>query len=169
MKFLIVGFAAFVVWCVFSAWMYNDKLLPVLRTPEPVPVIPEKTSAADSLAKIYASMPEKLSVYFEFNKSNLKADQLNEGSLNAFRDWIDKHPGSKLYVTGHTDLVGTEAYNNDLAMERAVAVGKFIEGKGFPSDKMIVESKGETEPAADYLTEDGRAKNRRSEITIKLE
>lgn len=169
MRILITGFVAFAVWCVFSAWMYNDKLLPVINTPDPVPIITEKNAAADSIAAIYAAMPQKLSVYFEFNKSELITDQNTESKIAAFRQWLEKYPGSKLSVTGHTDLIGTESYNQDLALQRALVVGKYIEGLGIGSDRMLVESKGESEPAADYLTAEGRAKNRRTEIIIKMQ
>jgi OOP family OmpA-OmpF porin len=169
MKILIPGFAVFVIWCVFSAWAYNDKLLPVLRAPEPVPAIPEKTTAADSLARIYAAMPEKLSVYFEFNDSKFENDQQTDSRIAEFKEWIDKHPGSMLWVTGHTDLIGTELYNQDLGMKRAEVVSKYILSKGIPAERMLVESKGESQPAGDYLTSEGRAKNRRTEISIKTE
>lgn len=169
MRILITGFVAFAVWCVFSAWMYNDKLLPVLNAPDPVPLISEKSAAADSLAAIYASMPEKLSIYFEFNKYRLNTDQNTESKVAEFKKWLEKFPGSKLSVSGHTDLIGTETYNYDLALQRAMVVGKYIEGLGISSDRMLVESKGESEPAGDYLTAEGRAKNRRTEITIKMQ
>lgn len=169
MKILITGFAVFVIWCVLSAWVYNDKLRPVMRAPEPIPAIPEKTTAADSLAKIYASMPEKLSVYFEFSKSDFNSDQQQDSRIADFKDWLDKNPKSMLYVSGHTDLIGTETYNQDLALKRASVVGRYIQEKGIGIDRMLIESKGESEPAGDYLTSEGRAKNRRTEISIKLE
>src|SRR5512133_1263118 len=152
MRILIMGFVAFAVWCVFSAWMYNDKLLPVINAPEPAPAIPEQTTTADSLAKIYAAMPEKLSIYFEFNNAEFKNDQQTDSRIAEFKQWLEKYPGSKLSVTGHTDLIGTEAFNEDLAMKRAEVVGKYLESSGVSADRMLVESKGETEPAADYLT-----------------
>ena len=169
MRILITGFVAFAVWCAFSAWMYNDKLLPVINAPEPAPAIPEQTTMADSLAKIYAAMPEKLSIYFEFNDAEFKNDQQTDSRVAEFKQWLGKYPGSKLSVTGHTDLVGTELFNQDLAMKRAEVVAKYLESSGVSTDRMIVESKGETEPAADYLTSEGRAKNRRTEVTIKMQ
>lgn len=169
MRILITGFVAFAVWCVFSAWMYNDKLLPVLNAPEPVPAIPEQTTMADSLAKIYAAMPEKLSIYFEFNDAEFKNDQQTDSRVAEFKQWLGKYPASKLSVTGHTDLIGTELFNQDLALKRAEVVAKYLESSGISADRMLVESKGESEPAADYLTSEGRAKNRRTEVTIKMQ
>jgi OmpA-OmpF porin, OOP family len=169
MKILVAGFAVFVIWCVLSAWVYNDKLRPVMSAPEPITAIPEKTTAADSLAKIYASMPKKLSVYFEFSKTDFNSDQQQDSRIADFKAWLDKYPKSMLYVSGHTDLIGNEAYNQDLGLKRASVVGRYIQEKGIGIDRMLIESKGESEPAGDYLTSEGRAKNRRTEISIKLE
>jgi OOP family OmpA-OmpF porin len=52
-------------------------------------------------------------------------------------------------------------------MKRAVAVSELIKKAGIAGDKMIVESKGESEPAGDNITAEGRAKNRRTEVSIK--
>jgi outer membrane protein OmpA-like peptidoglycan-associated protein len=170
MRILIVGFAAFVIWCVFSAWMYNDNLLPVLNAPEPVAALPEKTDVvADSLAKIYAAMPKELSIPFEFNKAQFKSDQQTDSRIAEFKSWLEKYPSSKLYVTGHSDLVGTEKYNYELGLKRATVVGDYIKGNGIESKRILVESKGETEPAGDYLTAEGRAMNRRTEVKLKLQ
>jgi outer membrane protein OmpA-like peptidoglycan-associated protein len=72
-----------------------------------------------------------------------------------------------LLVTGHTDLVGTREYNQALGLERAEAARRFLETKGFPPSRVITASKGEDEPAAGYITDDDRAKNRRTVISIK--
>ena len=170
MKFLITGLIAFVIWCFISAWLYNDILLPVINKPAPVQAIPETMSAeADSLAKLKASMPENLMIYFEFNDSKFKPDPQTDNSVNTIKAWLEKYPSSMLSVTGHSDLVGTPEYNNDLAMKRAQIVAKYLESMGIAAGKMIIDSKGETEPAADYLTAEGRSKNRRTEISIKMQ
>jgi OOP family OmpA-OmpF porin len=71
-----------------------------------------------------------------------------------------------LNITGHTDAVGSEAYNQTLGYSRAQSVQEFFEGKGMPSSKIKIESKGEKEPAEDNNSVSGRAKNRRAVITI---
>jgi outer membrane protein OmpA-like peptidoglycan-associated protein len=149
--------------------MYNYKLLPVLRPPDTVKVTTEKINVADSVATIPESMPQKYSVYFDFNKSEFTNDQKGDSSILVITDWLEKHPGSVLNITGHTDIVGTEEYNQELGMRRATAVGKYIESKGIAADRMVVSSRGESEPASDYLTNEGRAKNRRTELSIKTE
>jgi OOP family OmpA-OmpF porin len=169
MRILIMGFAAFVVWCVFSAWMYNDNLLPVINAPKPVTALPEKTSVEDSLSKIMAAMPQKLSITFEYDKAAFKSDQQTDSKIAEFKSWLEKYPAAKISITGHSDLVGTEEYNYDLAMKRATVIGNYVQSQGIDAGRVIVESKGEKEPAADYLTAEGRAKNRRTEVIIKMQ
>jgi OOP family OmpA-OmpF porin len=65
--------------------------------------------------------------------------------------------------------VGTTEYNNALGMKRAGIIGKYLETKGINANRIIIESQGEGNPVADYLTAEGRAKNRRTEISIKMQ
>jgi len=169
MRILITGFVFFVIWCFVSAWLYNDKLLPVMKKPVTMQTIPEKqTNEADSLMKLKASMPKNLLIYFEFNDSKFKPDPQIDNSVTEFKAWLEKYPQSMLSVSGHTDLVGTAEYNYKLALKRAQVVGTYLENKGVNTSRMITDSRGSTEPAADYLTAEGRAKNRRTEISIKM-
>jgi OOP family OmpA-OmpF porin len=68
---------------------------------------------------------------------------------------------------GHTDFIGTDEYNMKLGLVRAKIVQKYLEEKGIPANKIIPGSKGEEQPIADHITSAGRAKNRRTEISIK--
>ena len=170
MRILIAGFVLFVIWCFVSAWLYNDKLLPVIRKPIAVQTIPvTPTHEADSLMKLKASMPANLLIYFEFNESKFKPDSQNDSRIPEFNSWLEKYPQSMLSVTGHTDLVGTVEYNSKLSLKRAQVVATYLENQGVKASRMILDSKGSTEPAADYITALGRAKCRRTEISIKMQ
>jgi outer membrane protein OmpA-like peptidoglycan-associated protein len=170
MRILITGFVVFVIWCFFSAWLYNDKLLPAMKKPVLVQTIPEsQTNVADSLMKLKASMPKDLLIYFEFNDSKFKTDPQTDKSVAEFKEWLDKYSGSMISITGHTDLVGTAEYNMALGLKRALVVGKYLQGKGINSTRIITESRGKSKPIADYLTSEGRAKNRRTEISLKMQ
>jgi len=170
MRIHIIGFVVFVIWCFFSAWLYNDHLLPSLKKPVPVITTPvELSHEADSLMKLKASMPGDLLIFFEFNDAEFKPDPQTDQSIAAFKSWLEKYPQSMLSVTGHSDLVGTPEFNEKLGMKRALVVGKYIQEKGVDPSKMVTESKGETLPLGDYLTGEGRAKNRRTEISIKMQ
>lgn len=168
MKILFTGFVAFVIWSFFSTWLFVDILRPSLKKPVIVQAIPEATNnVADSLAKIYAMMPKDVTIPYEFDKAKFVPDPGVETSLSELKGWLDKYPGSMLLVTGYTDLVGTPEYNQALGLERAQAVQKYLESKGFPASRMIVTSRGEEDPVAGYITTEERARNRRTVISIK--
>jgi outer membrane protein OmpA-like peptidoglycan-associated protein len=170
MRIIITGLVVFVIWCFVSAWLYNDHLRPALNKPVPVLTTPEtQTNEADSLMKLKAMMPKDLLIYFEFDNAKFKPDPQTDNRIGDFRAWLDKYPGSMLSVTGHTDLVGTPEFNQALGLKRAQVIGKYLEERGINPGRIMAESKGETNPAADYLTEEGRAKNRRTEISIKMQ
>ena len=170
MRILVTGFVLFVIWCFISAWLYNDKLLPAMKKPVTIQTTPETlTNEADSLMKLKAMMPKDLSIYFEFNDSKFKPDPQYDNSIVAFKAWLDKYPGSMLSVEGYTDLVGTTEFNQALGLKRAYIVGKYLEEHGITTDKIMAKSKGEDTHAADYITADGRAKSRRTDISIKMQ
>ena len=173
MRIIVIGVVAFVIWCFFSAWLYNDILRPVLpgmRNPVPVLTTPEnQTNEADSLMKLKASMPKDLLIFFEFNDAKFKPDPQTGSSLAPFKAWLDKYPGSMLYVTGHTDLVGTPDFNKELGLKRARVVTEYLVSQGISANRIKTESMGETKPLGGYITMEERAKNRRTEITIKLQ
>jgi outer membrane protein OmpA-like peptidoglycan-associated protein len=169
MRILITGTVLFVIWAIFSAWLYNDVLLPVINKPVTVQSVPEPPNpVADSLAKIYASKPKTLMIYFEFDKTKFRNDPQTDSKVAEFKSWLDKFPTSMLLITGHTDLVGTPDYNQALSLKRAQVIEKYLLAQGISAGRMITESKGEGQPIADYITSEGRAKNRRAEISIKL-
>jgi OOP family OmpA-OmpF porin len=67
---------------------------------------------------------------------------------------------------GHTDSIGSNAYNQKLSLRRASAVKAYLVSKGIEANRIYTEGKGETQPVADNRTKEGRAKNRRVEIEV---
>jgi OOP family OmpA-OmpF porin len=127
---------------------------PVVQTPPPVvaPVaVSEKVSfAAEAL--------------FDFDRSVVKPD-----GKAALDDLLVKLQGmnTEVMVTvGHTDSVGSAAYNKDLSIRRAEAVKAYLISKGVDASRIYTEGKGETEPVADNKTAEGRARNRR--VTVEV-
>jgi len=170
MRILIIGFVVFVLWSVFSVWLYVDKIKPALNKPETVQEIPEtQTNIADTLMQQPATTvrPNDLIIYFEFDNAEFKPDPETDGIIAEFRTWLDNNPETMLYITGHTDIIGTREYNNILGLRRAQNIKEYLESKSIEAGKMITESKGEDDPATDQNTEEGRAMNRRSVLTIK--
>ena len=168
MRILITGLVVFVIWSFFSMWLYVDILRPAAKMkPVVQPVQESQSREADSLMKIYASMPKDLLIFFEFDKSMLKTDPQTDSRVAEFKAWLEKYPMSMLTVTGNTDFIGTNEYNMKLGLERAKIVQKYLEEKGIPANKIITGSDGEEKPIADHISSAGRAKNRRTEVSIK--
>ena len=102
--------------------------------------------------------------FFDFNKSALKAE--GRAKLD---DLVGKIKGISLEViiaVGHTDSVGSDAYNQKLSVKRAEAVKAYLVTKGIEKNRVYTEGKGEKQPVADNKTPEGRAKNRRVEIEV---
>ena len=102
--------------------------------------------------------------FFDFDKSVLK----KEGKAK-LDDLVGKVKGINLEViiaVGHTDSVGTDAYNQKLSVRRAEAVKAYLVSKGIEKNRVYTEGKGEKQPVADNKTKEGRAKNRRVEIEV---
>ncbi len=104
--------------------------------------------------------------YFDFDKSNLKPE--GKDTLDALvRDMGDLNSVANIEAVGHTDSIGTEEYNQGLSERRAASVEDYLTDKGVPADKIETEGMGESNPIATNQTPEGRAKNRRVEITVQ--
>src|SRR5262249_45074696 len=71
-----------------------------------------------------------------------------------------------IIAVGHTDSVGTDAYNDKLSLRRAEAVKAYLLSKGIEANRVYTEGKGEKQPLADNKNTAGRAQNRRVEIEV---
>lgn len=87
--------------------------------------------------------------------------------LAAVAQNLRQYPDSTVTVTGHTDNVGTAAYNQDLSQRRADAVAGILMQDGVRATRLIAYGRGESQPVATNLTPEGRALNRRVEIHIR--
>ena len=102
--------------------------------------------------------------FFDFNKSVLKPE--GKAKLD---DLVSKVKGINLEViiaVGHTDSVGSDAYNQKLSVRRSESVKAYLVSSGIEKNRVYTEGKGEKQPVADNKTAEGRAKNRRVEIEV---
>jgi OOP family OmpA-OmpF porin len=126
--------------------------------PAPKPAAPAAPPAAATKVTYAAD------AFFDFDKSVLKAE--GKAKLD---DLVGKVKGINLEViiaVGHTDSVGSDAYNQKLSVKRSDAVKAYLVSKGIEKNRVYTEGKGEKQPVADNKTAAGRSKNRRVEIEV---
>jgi OOP family OmpA-OmpF porin len=100
--------------------------------------------------------------HFNFDSATIQA--ADRESLLAEVGRMKDVTWQSITATGYTDSVGPTAYNAALARKRARAVRDYLAGKGLPTALMRTHAKGQAEPVADNATDEGRARNRRTEV-----
>ncbi|WP_434580011.1 OmpA family protein [Pseudomonas sp. Z5-35] len=127
--------------------------------PAPAPVVEEPVVVTEETIVVR-------DVHFEFNKATLTPTDKEVLSTIATR-LKQETSTAQLRVTGHTDSVGSDAYNQKLSEKRANSVVQYLVESGVPRASFVtVSGAGESQPVADNNTADGRAMNRRTEIKI---
>jgi OOP family OmpA-OmpF porin len=99
---------------------------------------------------------------FDFNKSQIKPE--GKRRLDDVVRLMRDNPNLRIEAVGHTDSVGSDAYNMKLGERRARAVADYLVAEGVSPSRIDVRSLGESRPVASNATAEGRAENRRVEI-----
>ena len=148
-----------------SSWKKEDLTVdcgaePVVQAKAPPPPPPAEP--------VYEKTTLSAEALFDHDKSNIKP--AGEEALEAVAENI-RSKGASLVgvdIVGHTDSDGTEEYNQKLSIRRATAVRDFIIAK-YPKvdpNMIHISGMGETSPVADNKTSEGRAQNRRVEVSV---
>ena len=117
--------------------------------PAPPPVHKKISLAADT--------------YFDFNKAVLKPE--GKQKVDEVVRELKANPSIRVLIEGHTDSIGSDAYNLKLSERRATAVADHMESGGVEASRITTKGWGKTKPVASNKTKEGRAQNRRVEIT----
>lgn len=139
-----------------SPW---EKPTPKVETTPPAPQ-PDPQPAPTRTAIVLNN------VLFDFDKSNLKPE--GKAELDKLIAEMQKFPGDTVVVIGHTDSIGTDAYNMALGQRRADAVAAYLTANGIDASRIATKSMGESQPAVPNDTRANRALNRRAEFEITL-
>ncbi len=104
-------------------------------------------------------------IHFEFDRDTIRP--ISFPILDDVADLLNRNPQiAHLRIEGHTDWIGSDAYNQNLSQRRANSVRAYLIKKGIAADRLVAVGYGESRPIADNNSVIGRAKNRRVEFTV---
>lgn len=143
------------------------RFLPAPAAPPPPAPAPVAAAEPEPAAELPAPTAKRLvlrGVNFEFDRAELSSEAT--GILDAAVAALGESPDAAVVVAGHTDAIGTEAYNLELSRRRAESVRNYLVDQGLDAARLDVEAYGESRPVADNDTAEGRAQNRRVELEV---
>jgi OOP family OmpA-OmpF porin len=153
--------------CVAPEKLVNGKCV---APPPPPPVVVVETVPAPAPAPAPVPVPtaEKVTysadTFFDFDKAVLKPD--GKKALDELTTKLQDMNLEVIIAVGHTDAIGSDAYNQKLSVRRAESVKRYLVSKGVEPNRVYTEGKGKKQPIASNKTKEGRAKNRRVEVEV---
>jgi OOP family OmpA-OmpF porin len=126
--------------------------------PRPAPPPPRVVAPAPVPAPSYVIED----VHFDFDRATLKPGATS--TLDQVANELQQQRGVRYEVVGHTDSVGSDAYNQGLSERRAEAVRAYLVSHGVSASQLTTRGEGESNPVASNTTSADRAKNRRVEV-----
>ena len=134
----------------------------------PLPVYPDTAPPMEPVVEATDAVRVELDVKFDFDKSVVKEDSMAD--IQSLADFMKQYPQTSTVVEGHTDSVGSDAYNQGLSERRANAVRDVLVNQyGVEGDRVSSVGYGESRPVADNETDEGRAVNRRVEAAVEAQ
>jgi outer membrane protein OmpA-like peptidoglycan-associated protein len=148
-------------------WMAGEEPPPPPPAPAPRPVAPPPPPPPPPAE---AKRIILRGINFDFDKANIKAEFAPV--LDEAAQILKDNPNVNVVVEGHTDSIGSDAYNQRLSERRARAVKQYLTSRGVEASRLETVGKGETEPVADNTKNgrdnpEGRAMNRRAELKVQ--
>jgi len=134
----------------------------VIPPPPPPPVKPKPAPAKPK--PVAEKVTLAADVLFDFDKSVVKP--AGKAKLDDLANKVRAINLEVVIAIGHTDSIGSDAYNQKLSVRRAESVKAYLVSKGVEPNRIYTEGKGEKQPVASNKTKDGRQKNRRVEIEV---
>lgn len=143
---------------------------PVPRAEEPIAPVPPPIEGPTSEttitgAEMSAGVTRSMNLRFQSGTTQLEGDDAPE-TLRSIVDQLKQNPEMRVRLEGHADPIGKADENEKLALRRANAVKKMLVDQGIDERRIDVGSAGERKPSADNTTPEGRASNRRVEVTL---
>jgi OOP family OmpA-OmpF porin len=106
-------------------------------------------------------------IEFDTGKATFKVGGGSDAVVDQLKKFLDENPKvTQLRIEGHTDNVGSADANLALSGQRALTVKNAAIAKGVAKERLLAVGFGQTKPIADNTTDDGKAKNRRTEFRI---
>ncbi|HRT71730.1 MAG TPA: OmpA family protein [Syntrophales bacterium] len=136
--------------------------------PPPAPAVEEEKAAKAPAEAATVKAPERIAlvIHFDTGKAVVKSKYCSE--IERAAEFLKKNPDATALIEGHTDSVGTEAFNMELSQRRAEAVANILVQKyGIDKSRIKTAWYGFKKPVADNKTADGRQKNRRVEAIFE--
>lgn len=131
---------------------------PVVQAPAPAPVV--------SAQEVLGNTSFGADAFFNFDKATLKP--AGKATLDDLASRIQTLVDlTAIVAIGHTDSIGSAAYNQKLSLKRAQSVKNYLTSRGIPASQIRVEGMGERNPIASNKTKSGRAQNRRVDIQVE--
>jgi len=143
---------------------YNSKIVDLKMSNEEFTSIDVMLDPIEKI--IVAEKIELNAIYFDFDKSNIKAEAAFE--LDKLVQIMNKYPEMTVTIESHTDSKGPSSYNQKLSERRAKTTSQYVVSKGIDSSRLLSTGKGESNPVVDCTncSEEEDQLNRRSEFII---
>jgi outer membrane protein OmpA-like peptidoglycan-associated protein/tetratricopeptide (TPR) repeat protein len=151
----------------FSILVYLDNYIPVSQV-----FFPTRDNSLTNpliINSLLEKIKNEISLVFNnilFETGSAKLKRVSDIDLTYLVNLLKSKPAIKIKITGHTDSTGDAQTNQKLSESRAKAVAEYLQIQGIQTSRIQTSGKGDKEPIADNLTEEGRRWNRRTEVLI---